>query len=111
MRSMPFYILAILLGLFSCSKKSDPAPQNPVPSNLVVNAIPSTDNSGNLSFTATATNAVSYEYDFGNSVFQTVPTGVVTYQYPNGGTYTVNVTAKGAGGQTISKSLQVTVAT
>jgi beta-glucanase (GH16 family) len=54
---------------------------------------------------------VSYEYDFGNGVFQTVPTGVVTYQYPNGGTYTVNVTAKGAGGQTISKSLQVTVAT
>jgi beta-glucanase (GH16 family) len=76
-----------------------------------VNAIPSTDNSGNVSFTATAINAVSYEYDFGNGVFQTVPTVVVTYQYPNGGTYTVNVTAKGAGGQTISKSLQVTVAT
>jgi beta-glucanase (GH16 family) len=108
---MPFYILAILLGLFSCSKKSDPAPQNPAPSNLVVNAIASTDNSGNVSFTATATNAVSYEYDFGNGIFQTVPTGIVTYQYPNGGTYTVNVTAKGSGGQTISKSLQVTVAT
>jgi beta-glucanase (GH16 family) len=111
MRSMPFYILAILLGLFSCSKKSDPAPQNLVPSNLVVNANASSDNSGNVSFTATATNAVSYEYDFGNGIFQTVPTGIVTYQYPNGGTYTVNVTAKGSGGQTISKSLQVTVAT
>jgi beta-glucanase (GH16 family) len=108
---MPFYILAILLGLFSCSKKSDPAPQNLVPSNLVVNANASSDNSGNVSFTATATNAVSYEYDFGNGIFQTVPTGIVTYQYPNGGTYTVNVTAKGSGGQTISKSLQVTVAT
>jgi beta-glucanase (GH16 family) len=111
MRSMPFYILVILLGLFSCSKKSDSPTQNPVPSNLVVNAIPTTNYSGNVSFTATATNAVSYEYDFGNGVFQTVPTGVVTYQYQNGGTYTVNVTAKGAGGQTISKSLQVTVAT
>jgi beta-glucanase (GH16 family) len=111
MRSMPFYILAILLGLFSCSKKSEPAPQNPAPSNLVVNANVSTDNSGNVSFTATATNAVSYEYDFGNGIFQTAPTGIVTYQYPNGGTYTVNVTAKGSGGQTISKSLQVTVAT
>jgi beta-glucanase (GH16 family) len=108
---MPFYILAILLGLFSCSKKSEPAPQNPAPSNLVVNANVSTDNSGNVSFTATATNAVSYEYDFGNGIFQTAPTGIVTYQYPNGGTYTVNVTAKGSGGQTISKSLQVTVAT
>jgi beta-glucanase (GH16 family) len=111
MRSMPLYILAILLGLFSCSKKTDPAPQNPAPSNLVVNANVSTDNSGNVSFTATATNAVSYEYDFGNGIFQTAPTGIVTYQYPNGGTYTVNVTAKGSGGQTISKSLQVTVAT
>jgi beta-glucanase (GH16 family) len=108
---MPLYILAILLGLFSCSKKTDPAPQNPAPSNLVVNANVSTDNSGNVSFTATATNAVSYEYDFGNGIFQTAPTGIVTYQYPNGGTYTVNVTAKGSGGQTISKSLQVTVAT
>ncbi|HJW18310.1 MAG TPA: family 16 glycosylhydrolase [Flavisolibacter sp.] len=108
---MPFYILAILIGLLSCSKKSDPAPQNTAPVNLVVSANVSTDNSGNVAFTATATNAVSYEYDFGNGVFQTVPTGIVTYQYPNGGTYTVNVTAKGSGGQTISKSLQVTVAT
>jgi beta-glucanase (GH16 family) len=108
---MPFYILAILIGLFSCSKKSDPATQNAVPANLVVNANVSTDNSGNVSFTATATNAVGYEYDFGNGIFQSVPTGIVTYQYPNGGTYTVNVTAKGAGGQTISKTLQVTVAT
>ena len=67
---MPFYFLAILLGLFSCSKKSDPAPQNAAPVNLVVNANVSTDNSGNVSFTATATNAVSYEYDFGNGVLK-----------------------------------------
>jgi beta-glucanase (GH16 family) len=34
---------------------------------------------------------------------------MVTYKYPASGTYTVNVVAKSAGGQTASKSIQVTV--
>ena len=35
--------------------------------------------------------------------------GVVTYKYPASGNYSVNVIAKSASGQTISKSIQVTV--
>ena len=44
----------------SCSKKSD-TPASPAPTNLTLNATVSTDNSGNVSFTAAAANAVSYE--------------------------------------------------
>ena len=97
-----------LTVLFSCGK-DDPKPNNPAPTNLTVNAVVATDNSGNVAFTASATNAVSYDYDYGNGVFQTVASGSVTYKYPASGTYTVNVIAKGSGGQTISKSIQVTV--
>lgn len=79
------------------------------PSNLSLNAVVSTDNSGNVSFTATATNAVTYDYDFGNGIFQTVPSGSVTYRYNASGNYTVNVIAKSAAGLTISKSVQITV--
>ena len=102
-------IMSLFVVLSSCSKK-DSAPNNTAPANLTVNATVSTDNSGNVSFTATATYAVTYDYDFGNGIFQTVPSGVITYKYPASGTYTVNVIAKSAGGQTISKSTQVTVA-
>ena len=107
----PFITLAAVIFLAGCKK--DPAgggTDNTPPTNLTVSAVVSTDNSGNVSFTASATNAVSYDYDYGNGVFQTIASGVVTYKYPASGTYTVNVIAKSAGGQTIAKSIQVTVA-
>jgi beta-glucanase (GH16 family) len=103
------FLLSILALLSSCDKNGSGDTNNLAPSNLVVNAVVSTDNSGNVSFTSSATNAVSYDYDFGNGVFQTVATGNVTYRYPASGTYTVNVIAKSASGQTISKSVQVAV--
>lgn len=102
-------IMAIPLIAGSCKKDKNPSGNNTPPSNLTVSAVVSTDNSGNVAFTATATNAVSYDFDYGNGVFQTVAGGVVTYQYPSSGTYTVNVTAKSSGGQTLSKSTSVTV--
>ncbi len=108
MKYLPRYILAVIVLLASCGKKEAPVDSKP-PVNLVVTATVSTDNSGNVSFVAAATNAVSYEYDFGNGVFKTVPSGMVIYKYPSSGTYTVNVIAKSAGGQTISRSVQVTV--
>jgi len=105
------YLCLILLStvLFSCKKEKDNDTDNTAPSNLTLSASVSTDNSGNVTFTASATNAVSYEYDYGNGIFQTVTSGVVTYRYPASGTYTVKVTAKSAGGLTVSKTTSITV--
>ena len=106
------YLLAsgLVLLNYSCSKSNSTGGGGSVaPSNLVVNATVSTDNSGNVSFTASATNAVTFDFDYGNGVFQTVANGVVIYKYPASGTYTVNIIAKSGSGQTISKSIQITV--
>jgi beta-glucanase (GH16 family) len=99
-----------LMSLFSCKKDSNNGTTNGVaPTNLTVTATPSTDNSGNVAFVASATNATTYDYDYGDGSYATVVSGVVTYKYAASGTYTVNVIAKSATGQTIAKSVQVTV--
>jgi len=109
MTQLSLFFLSLILLCSSCNKSNSPGTNDMAPTNLTVNATVSTDNSGNVSFTASATNAVSYDYDFGNGVFQTVVSGTVTYRYPASGTYTVNVIAKSAGGQTISKSVTISV--
>lgn len=102
-------MIALITLFAACGKESVPGNTNTIPTNLVVTGVVSTDNSGNVAFTATATNAVSYDYDYGNGIYKTVPNGIVTYKYPASGTYTVNVVAKSSSGQTISKSIQITV--
>ena len=108
MRFMIVYIISLLTLISACGKDGTPV-NNVPPSNLTVNATVSTDNSGNVSFTATATNATTYDFDYGNGVFATITSGSVTYRYPTSGSYTVNVIAKNSIGQTISKSIQITV--
>ncbi|HOZ85415.1 MAG TPA: family 16 glycosylhydrolase [Niabella sp.] len=100
-------LLFLLVIDFSCTKNDKV--DAPAPSSLIVEAQPSTDNSGNVSFKASANNAFSFEFDYGNGVYATVPTGLVTYKYPTSGTYNVKVTAKNASGQSISKTIDVTV--
>ena len=98
--------IAFSYSCCSCSKKdSSSGTNNTPPSNLSVSATVSTDSSGNVAFTASATNAVSYDYDFGNGIFQTVVSGAVTYKYPATGVYTVNVIAKSAGGKPFQNPL------
>jgi beta-glucanase (GH16 family) len=109
MKRLLLFLVPAVIIISSCGKKDGTDDSNKAPSDLVVNAVVSTDNSGNVAFTATATNAVSFEYDFGNGVKQVVTFGVITYKYSASGTYTVNVVAKSSSGQTISKSIQVTV--
>ncbi|MGA1379553.1 MAG: PKD domain-containing protein, partial [Chitinophagaceae bacterium] len=101
---------AFLLMAASCNKGKTPAPAGP-PTNLTLTATVSTDNSGNVTFRATANNAVSYDFDLGNGVFRTSLDGNLTYRYTATSTYDVNVIAKSASGQTASirKTISVTV--
>ncbi len=93
----------------ACSKGGSESAPIAAPTNLAVTATANPDNSGNVAFVATATNATTYEYDYGNGIYATVPSGSVTYKYPTAGTYSVTVKAKNAGTQTLSKSVQVIV--
>ena len=109
MKHFSLVLIMSVLVIFSCGKKGNTGNNDITPTDLMVNATVSNDSSGNVSFSATAKNAVSYFFDFGNGVFQTLATGDVTYKYRASGTYTVIVIAKSSGGQTVSKSIQVTV--
>lgn len=109
MYKLPVLLIAMITMFTACGKEKSPGNASTPPTNLVLTAVVNPDNSGNVAFTATATNAVSFDYDYGNGTFKSVPAGIVTYKYPASGTYTVNVVAKSSSGQTISKSVQITV--
>jgi beta-glucanase (GH16 family) len=109
-------ILLLMISCFtgassSCKKSSNTPAPDVTPTNLVVNAVVSTDGSGKVSFTATADNAVSYVYDFGDGSYLTVPTGITEYTYTMEGTnpYTVKVTATSSSNLTASKSISISV--
>jgi len=107
MKRLSSFLVAITF-LFSCKKEKGNGDVIP-PSDLVVKAEVSSDNSGNVLFTATAKNAVNYEFDLGNGVFKLEPTGKLNYKYPSTGNYEVKVFAKNSAGQMVSKFLQVSV--
>lgn len=107
-------ILLVLSFIFiggSCKKNSDDGNGQTAPANLTVTANVSTDGSGTVAFTATASNAVSYDYEFGDGSILTVPSGVTNYKYTLVGTntFTVTVTAKSSAGLTVKKSIPVTI--
>ena len=100
--AMPFFL--------SCGGASkDTTTPNTPPGNLTITAVVASDSSGNVSFTTAASNAVTYDFNFGNGVIQTVPSGSILFKYTSSGTYTVNVIATSASGQTISANKQITV--
>jgi beta-glucanase (GH16 family) len=107
----PLIFLFVILAN-SCSKGgSSTGNAQTAPTNLAVTANVSTDGSGNVTFAASATNAVTYAFEYGNGVIENIASGNVTYKYTTVGniTYTVIVTAKSSSGLTASKSIQVTV--
>jgi beta-glucanase (GH16 family) len=110
-RNLSFLIFPLIV-LASCSKGSSGGSGNngnPTLGDVSIKAVVNPDSSGNVSFTATAANALSYDFDFGNGTLQTVPTGVVTYKYAASGNYTINVVASGTGGQAKSMSTSIKV--
>jgi len=102
-------LLLVVITITSCHKASNSTPAI-APGNVVINAVVSTDSSGNVNFTASASDAVSYDFDFGNGIIQTIPSGITTYKYTASGAYTVNVIAKSASGLSSSANIQITVA-
>lgn len=113
-------MMIVLLTLISvkvasgCSKPGTEAPATAAPSNLVINTVVSTDGSGKVDFTVTATNASTYAIEFGDGVVKDIPTGSVSHQYATVGTltYTVRATARNSAGKSVSgtKDISVTVA-
>jgi beta-glucanase (GH16 family) len=109
MKFHPAILLIFFFAAASCSKNSSSGAPAVSPTNLTVNTVISTDSSGNVTFTASATDAVSYDFLFGDFESKKDVTGAITHKYPFSGTYTITVTAKSAGGQTTAKSFTVTV--
>lgn len=107
-----FIAIALVFFVVSCEKKTtEPAVQNKVPTNLVINATVSNDASGKVTFSATADNAVTYKFELGNGDVMVEPSGIANYKYTENGTnaYTVTVTATSSTGQTLSKTKDITV--
>lgn len=110
-KNATFLLLVFSFFTASSCKKEGGTPASTAPTNLVLNAVVSSDGSGKVNFTATATNAVSYDFEFGNGAIAMGTSGVTEYRYRLAGsnTYTVKVTAKSSSGATASKSIPVTV--
>ena len=110
MKILPaFFSLALFMLVAACSKSKSDDSGEIIPANLQVQAVVNPDNSGDVSFTASADHAVRYDYDFGNGVHQTVTSGNVLYRYPASGTYSVTVLAKSSTNHTVSKTISITV--
>lgn len=108
MKSINYIISTLLLILLSCSEET---PEVSTPSNLVVTSEISNDGSGKVEFEAQASNTSSYTFDFGDNTSQESLTGNVVKFYDMGGqnTYSVTVTANGARGLSVSKTIQIEV--
>ncbi|HMO61372.1 MAG TPA: family 16 glycosylhydrolase [Ferruginibacter sp.] len=104
------FFLFCFLTASSC-KKDNSGPVNTAPTNLEITATVSTDGTGNVSFSATANNAVTYDFEYGDGVVLTGTNGNVTHRYTLTGTntFTVRATAKSSTGATATKTISVTV--
>lgn len=106
MKILTFVLLFLTLICSGCTKnKADQAPAN-----LTVETLIASNKSGNVTFTANASNTTSYEFDFGDGSMHAVSeTGTITYKYFGSGTYNVIVTASNSTGASVTKTVSITL--
>ncbi len=111
MKKLKFIVVSLFTVLVSCNGDDLDIPATVTPSNLSVSSVVSTDNSGTVVFTATATDANYYHFDFGDGTSALNTSGMATKVYDMIGdnTYTVVVTAGSGEQKTVSETLQVSV--
>ncbi|WP_207425715.1 family 16 glycosylhydrolase [Pedobacter sp. SYSU D00535] len=114
MKSLIQYCLVVLLLcpllVQSCKKETESAGV----SNLSLSAEVSSDGSGLVNFTASASNANRYYFNFGTSANEEgtrSTTGTISHRYTSSGTYTVKVTAYSADNKSavVTKEISVSV--
>ncbi|MGI9550012.1 MAG: hypothetical protein ACR2MT_02340, partial [Aurantibacter sp.] len=110
MKKMNYIFIALFMILLSCKEEENP-PEFVTPSNLVITSDISDDGSGKVTFDATASDATSFVFSFGDGTTQESFTGDVVKIYEMGGqnTFSVTVTAFGAGGLNVSETIQIEV--
>jgi beta-glucanase (GH16 family) len=111
MKKLKYIFLSLFAIVMSCDGDDLDIPVAVTPSNLSSSTAVSADNSGEITFTATATGANYYHFDFGDGTTALSATGVVTKTYDMIGdnSYTVVITAGAGEGKTTSETIQVNV--
>ncbi|WP_445384406.1 glycoside hydrolase family 16 protein [Robiginitalea sp. IMCC44478] len=105
---LSFSLLLILMG---CQKGSSEATEDLAPLNLEVSANISSDGSGLVTFTVTAQNAERFDFYFSDGTTAVSYGEPVLKQFTTPGrfTYQIRVVAVGVNGQSISKTIPVTI--
>ncbi|MGB5434945.1 MAG: family 16 glycosylhydrolase [Maribacter sp.] len=111
MKKLKYIFVSLFAVLMSCNGDEVDIPHVVAATNLSVTYEVGTDNSGTVTFTATADNATFYHFDFGDGTKEVTKTGIITKTYNTVGdnSYTVIITAGAAATQTISETLQISV--
>ena len=111
MKKLKYIILSLFVVLMGCNGDDIDIPTVIAPTNLSVTSTVSADNSGTVTFTATAENATYFHFDFGDGTTGLTKTGSITKKYDMLGdnSYTVIVTAGTNVAQTISETIQISV--
>lgn len=121
-KSIVLFFFAALIGFSSCKKNDYSFGDIKTPTGLTLTTAiagvdatnPNGNGTGNVSITAKASFALTYNIDFGDGTTKVVPSGTITHKYSNPGTYdytiTVNVVGTGGSISTLSKKITVFVA-
>lgn len=111
MRYFKWILIFTAFLALSCQEDDAELDTIVVPTNLTVTTEVTTDGSGQVTFSASADDAITYKYVFDDGSSQVAPSGTYVKRFTRTGlnTYQVTVIAYGAGGVSTSKLLSVEV--